>query len=126
MAGGFASRIRIASGGSAQDDVAATTRWDNERASRFGCWRCARAAEEVTCQKQIILLRKWHTEKSLRLRSLRHNSDVLTTISHRQDRAYGCVRNGYAPKRDAAGKPIVGVFSPHMMQFTHANTMRAR
>jgi DNA-directed RNA polymerase subunit RPC12/RpoP len=47
-------------GGSAQDDVAATTRWDNERASKIRLLEVRGALpEEVTCpETKVILLRK--------------------------------------------------------------------
>jgi DNA-directed RNA polymerase subunit RPC12/RpoP len=118
MAGGRgeAGCERPAYGGSAQDDVAATTRWDNARASKIRLLEVRGALpEEVTDPKRgHFCSAKWHgTEKSHYVcAACGTTQDVLTTIkaTGKTGPMAAYAVHGYAPKRDAAGKPYSGRF----------------
>ncbi len=104
-------------GGSAQDHVAATTRWDSERASKIRLLEVRGVLpEEVTCPETKITF----APESGTVPKKSHYAcaacgtvqDVLTTIKATSKTgpmaAYAV--QGYAPKRDAAGKPYSGRF----------------
>ncbi|WP_423377902.1 DUF1156 domain-containing protein [Burkholderia sp. LMG 32019] len=104
-------------GGSAQDDVAATTRWDQARAAKIRLLEVRGALpNEVTCPETNITF----TPEQGTVPKKSHYAcaacgtvqDVLTTIKATAKTgpmaAYAV--QGYAPKRDAAGKPYRGRF----------------
>jgi len=104
-------------GGSAQDDVAATKRWDTARAAK-NCLLEERGAlpNEVTDPETGITFepKKGTVPKKSRYACAACGTvqDVLTTIKATSKTgpmaAYAV--QGYAPKRDAAGKPYSGRF----------------
>jgi len=84
-------------GGSAQDDVAATTRWDSERASKIRLLEVrGTLPDQVTCPETKITFAPETVRCQkipLRLRSLRHGAGCADhRKGHRQDRANGCLR----------------------------------
>jgi len=104
-------------GGSAQDDVASTTRWDSERASKIRLLEVrGTLPDQVTCPETKITF----SSKNGTVPKKSHYTcaacgtvqDVLTTIKNTGKTgplaAYAV--QGYAPKRDAAGKPNSGRF----------------
>jgi adenine-specific DNA methylase len=104
-------------GGSAQDDVAATTRWDSERASKIRLLEVRGALpEEVTCPETKITFapeigtvpKKSHYACA----ACGTVQDVLTTIkaTGKTGPMAAYAVQGYAPKRNAAGKPYSGRF----------------
>ena len=104
-------------GGSAQDDVAATTRWDSERASKIRLLEVRGGLpEEVTCPETKITFvaengtvpKKSHYACS----ACGTVQDVLTTIkaTGKTGPMAAYAVQGYAPKRDEAGKPYSGRF----------------
>lgn len=119
-------------GGSAQDDVAATTRWDSERASKIRLLEVRGALpDEVTCPETKITFapeigtvpKKSHYACA----ACGTVQDVLTTIkaTGKTGPMAAYAVQGYAPKRDAAGKPYSGRFfaaygSAHAKQYDTA------
>lgn len=104
-------------GGSAQDDVAATTRWDTERASKIRLLEVRGALpEEVTCPETKVTFAPGNgtvpKKSHYTCAACGTVQDVLTTIKATGKigpmAAYAV--QGYAPKRDAAGKPNGGRF----------------
>jgi len=104
-------------GGSAQDDVAATTRWDSERASKIRLLEVRGALpDEVTCPETKVTFapeigtvpKKSHYACA----ACGTVQDVLTTIkaTGKTGPMAAYAVQGYAPKRDAAGKPYSGRF----------------
>jgi DNA-directed RNA polymerase subunit RPC12/RpoP len=104
-------------GGSAQDDVAATTRWDSERASKIRLLEVrGTLPEEVTCPETKITFapEKGTVPKRSNYACAACGTvqDVLTTVkaSGKTGPMAAYAVQGYAPKRDAAGKPYSGRF----------------
>lgn len=104
-------------GGSAQDDVAATTRWDSERASKIRLLEVrGTLPEEVTCPetKMTFAPEKGTVPKKSHYACSACGTvqDVLTTIkaTGKTGPMAAYAVQGYAPKRDAAGKPYSGRF----------------
>jgi adenine-specific DNA methylase len=104
-------------GGSAQDDVTATTRWDEARAATIRLLEVRGALpDEVTCPETNVTFapekgtvpRKSHYACS----ACGTVQDVLTTIkaTGKTGPMAAYALQGYAPKRDAAGKPYGGRF----------------
>ena len=104
-------------GGSAQDDVAATTRWDQERASKIRLLEVrGELPDEVTCPETKVTF----APESGTVPKKSHYAcaacgtvqDVLTTIkaTGKTGPMAAYAVQGYAPKRDAAGKPYSGRF----------------
>lgn len=104
-------------GGSAQDDVVATTRWDSERASKIRLLEVrGTLPEDVTCPETKI------TFPTNRANKAGNGKFTCTKCGTTQDiiaalrptgktapfAAYGI--QGYAPQRDTAGKPYSGRF----------------
>lgn len=104
-------------GGSAQDDVAATTRWDSERASKIRLLEVRGSLpDQVTCPETNIT---FAPEKGTVPKKSNYAcsacgtvQDVLTTIkaTGKTGPMAAYAVQGYAPKRDAAGKPYSGRF----------------
>ena len=104
-------------GGSAQDDVAATTRWDQERAAKIRFLEVRGALpEEVTCPETKL---KFKTDTGTVPKKSHYAcascgtvQDVLTTIkaSGKTGPMASYAVQGYAPGRDTAGKPYSGRF----------------
>lgn len=104
-------------GGSAQDDVEPTTRWDSERASRIRLLEVrGTLPEQVTCPETNIT---FAPEKGTVPKKSHYTcaacgtvQDVLTTIkaTGKTGPMAGYAIQGYAPKRDEAGKPYDGRF----------------
>lgn len=104
-------------GGSAQDDVAATTRWDIERASKIRLLEVRGALpDEVTCPETEITFapEKGTVPKRSHYACAACGTvqDVLTTIkaTGKTGPMAAYAVQGYAPKLDAAGKPYSGRF----------------
>ena len=104
-------------GGSAQDDVASTTRWDSERASKIRLLEVrGTLPDQVSCPETKITFssKKGTVPKKSHYTCAACGTvqDVLTTIKNTGKTgplaAYAV--QGYAPKRDAAGKPNSGRF----------------
>ena len=104
-------------GGSAQDDVAATTRWDSERASKIRLLEVrGTLPDEVTCPETKITFapeigtvpKKSHYVCA----ACGTVQDVLTTIkaTGKTGPMAAYAVQGYAPKRYSAGKPYSGRF----------------
>ncbi len=104
-------------GGSAQDDLAATTRWDDERARNIRLLEVRGVLPaEVTCPETNITFR---TDAGTVPRKSHYTcaacgivQDVLTTIkaTGKTGPMAGYAVQGYAPGRDDAGKPYNGRF----------------
>lgn len=104
-------------GGSAQDDVAATTRWDSERASKIRLLEVRGALpDEVTCPETKITFAPENgtvpKKSHYACAACGTVQDVLTTIkaTGKTGPMAAYAVQGYAPKRDAAGKPYSGRF----------------
>lgn len=104
-------------GGSAQDDVAATTRWDSERASKIRLLEVRGALpEEVTCPETKITFAPENgtvpKKSHYACAACGTVQDVLTTVkaTGKTGPMAAYAVQGYAPKRDAAGKPYSGRF----------------
>ncbi len=104
-------------GGSAQNDVAATTRWDSERASKILLLEVrGTLPDEVTCPETKITFAPENgtvpKKSHYACAACGTVQDVLTTIKATSKTgpmaAYAV--QGYAPKRNAAGKPYSGRF----------------
>lgn len=104
-------------GGSAQDDVAATTRWDEARAAKIRLLEVRGALpDEVTDPETSITFapEKGTVPKKSHYACAACGTvqDVLTTIkaTGKTGPMAGYAVQGYAPKRDATGKPYGGRF----------------
>ena len=104
-------------GGSAQDDVAATTRWDEVRASKIRLLEVRGALpEEVTCPDTKITFAPENgtvpKKSHYACAACGTVQDVLTTIkaTGKTGPMAAYAVQGYAPKRDATGKPYSGRF----------------
>lgn len=104
-------------GGSAQDGVAATTRWDQARAAKIRLLEVRGALpDEVTCPETNITFapEKGTVPKRSHYACAACGTvqDVLTTIkaTGKTGPMAAYAVQGYAPKRDAAGKPYGGRF----------------
>lgn len=104
-------------GGSAQDDVAATTRWDKERAAKIRFLEVRGALpEEVTCPETKLTFKTdvgtVPKKSHYACASCGTVQDVLTTIkaSGKTGPMASYAVQGYAPGRNAAGKPYSGRF----------------
>ena len=119
-------------GGSAQDDVANTTLWDRERASKIRLLEVRGALPtEVTCPETKVT---FGTDRGTVPKKSHYTcaacgtvQDVLTTVkaTGKTGPMAGYAVQGYAPKRDAAGKPYKGRFfaaydSAHARQYDAA------
>jgi DNA-directed RNA polymerase subunit RPC12/RpoP len=104
-------------GGSAQDDVTATTRWDRARASKIRLLEVrGTLPEEVTCPETKVTFapevgtvpKKSHYACA----ACGTVQDVLTTIkaTGKTGPMAAYAVQGYAPQRDEAGKPYNGRF----------------
>ena len=104
-------------GGSAQDDVAATTRWDQERAARIRLLEVRGVLpEEVTCPETNVTFQPEKgtvpKKSSYACAACGTVQDVLKTIkaTGKTGPMAGYAVQGYAPQRDTAGKPYSGRF----------------
>ncbi len=104
-------------GGSAQDDVAATTRWDSERASKIRLLEVrGTLPDQVTCPETKITFAPENgtvpKKSHYACAACGTVQDVLTTIkaTGKTGPMAAYAVQGYAPKRDAAGKPYSGRF----------------
>ena len=104
-------------GGSAHDDVAATTRWDSERASRIRLLEVRGALpEEVTCPVTKVTFRPnigtVPKRSNFTCGACGTVQDVLTAVKASGETgpmaAYAV--QSYSPKQDEAGKPYGGRF----------------
>ncbi len=104
-------------GGSAQDDVAASTRWDSERASKVRLLEVRGTLPmEVSCPETKVSF----TPENGTVPKKSHYAcaacgtvqDVLTTVkaTGKTGPMAAYAVQGYAPKRDAADKPYSGRF----------------
>lgn len=119
-------------GGSAQDDVAATTRWDSERASKIRLLEVRGVLpDEVTCPETKITFAPENgtvpKKSHYACAACGTVQDVLTTIkaTGKTGPMAAYAVQGYAPKRDAAGKPYSGRFfaaygTAHARQYDNA------
>ena len=114
-------------GGSAQDDVTATTRWDRERASRIRLLEVRGVLpEEVTCPETKVTFKTQvgtvPKRSNYACAACGTVQDVLTTIkaTGKTGPMAAYAVQGYAPKHDAAGKPYSGRF------FAAYNTAHAK
>ena len=104
-------------GGSAQDDLAATTRWDDERARKIRLLEVrGTLPAEVTCPQTNVTFR---TDAGTVPKKSHYTcaacgtvQDVLTTIkaTGKTGPMAGYAVQGYAPGRDDAAKPYNGRF----------------
>jgi len=104
-------------GGSAQDDAAATTRWDAARAAKIRLLEVRGALpEEVTCPETSVTFAPENGTVPKRSHyacaACGTVQDVLTTIkaTGKTGPMAAYAVQGYAPKRDEAGKPYSGRF----------------
>ena len=104
-------------GGSAQDDVAATTRWDSERASKIRMLEVRGVLpEEVTCPETKITFKPEvgtvPKRSNYACGACSTVQDVLATVkaTGKTGPMAAYAVQGYAPKRDEAGKPYNGRF----------------
>lgn len=104
-------------GGSAQDDVTATTRWDSERASKIRLLEVRGALpEEVTCPETKVTFKPEvgtvPKRSNYACGACGTVQDVLATVkvSGKTGPMAAYAVQGYAPKRDEAGKPYSGRF----------------
>lgn len=121
-------------GGSAQDDVAATTRWDSERASKIRLLEVrGTLPDQVTCPETKITFAPENgtvpKKSHYACAACGTVQDVLTTIkaTGKTGPMAAYAVQGYAPKRDAAGKPYSGRFfaaydKAHARQYDSAFT----
>ena len=115
-------------GGSAQDDVAATMRWDIERASKIRLLEVrGTLPAEVTCPETKITF-KTDTgtvpkKSNYACAACGTVQDVLTTVKATSKTApmAAYVIQGYSPKRDAAGAPYNGRF---FAKFAHIQALQ--
>jgi putative DNA methylase len=104
-------------GGSAQDDVAATTRWDSERASKIRLLEVrGTLPDQVTCPETKLTFAPENgtvpKKSHYACAACGTVQDVLSTIkaTGKTGPMAAYAVQGYAPKRDAAGKPYSGRF----------------
>ncbi|WP_423173183.1 MULTISPECIES: DUF1156 domain-containing protein [unclassified Stenotrophomonas maltophilia group] len=104
-------------GGSAQDDVAATTRWDSARASKIRLLEVRGTLPEVvTCPETKITFKPdvgtVPKRSNYACASCGTVQDVMNSIkaTKKSGQMAAYAVQGYAPKRDAAGKPYSGRF----------------
>lgn len=104
-------------GGSAQDDLAATTRWDKARAGEIRLLEVRGALpDEVTCPETDVTFAPEQgtvpKKSKYACSACGTVQDVLTTIraTGKTGPMAGYAVQGYAPQRDAAGKPYGGRF----------------
>lgn len=104
-------------GGSAQDDVAATTRWDSERASKIRLLEVrGTLPEEVTCPETKVTFKPGvgtvPKRSNYTCGACGTVQDVLTTVkvSGKTGPMAAYAVQGYAPKRNKAGTPYSGRF----------------
>lgn len=104
-------------GGSAQDGVAATTRWDEARASKIRLLEVrGTLPDEVTCPETHVTFAPENGTVPKRSHyacsACGTVQDVLTTIkaTGKTGPMAAYAVQGYAPKRDAAGEPYSGRF----------------
>ena len=121
-------------GGSAQDDVAATTRWDGERASKIRLLEVRGALpEEVICPETKVTFKPEvgtvPKRSNYACGACGTVQDVLATVkvSGKTGPMAAYAVQGYAPKRDEAGKPYSGRFfaaydAAHAKQYDAAFT----
>jgi hypothetical protein len=119
----------LAYGGSAQDDVAATTRWDQARATKIRLLEVRGSLpDQVTCPETNIT---FAPEKGTVPKKSNYAcsacgmvQDVLTTTkpTGKTGPMAAYAVQGYAPKRDAAGKPYSGRFFAAYGMRTPGNT----
>ena len=121
-------------GGSAQDDVAATTRWDSERASKIRLLEVRGALpEEVTCPETKVTFKPEvgtvPKRSNYACGACGTVQDVLATVkaSGKTGPMAAYAVQGYAPKRDEAGQPYNGRFfstydATHAKQYDAAFT----
>ncbi|MEA9736312.1 DUF1156 domain-containing protein [Xanthomonas campestris pv. raphani] len=119
-------------GGSAQDNSTATTRWDSVRASKIRLLEVRGALpDEVTCPETKITFAPENgtvpKKSHYACAACGTVQDVLTTIkaTGKTGPTAAYAVQGYAPKRDAAGKPYSGRFfaaygTPHARQYDTA------
>ena len=121
-------------GGSAQDDVASTTRWDSERASKIRLLEVrGTLPEEVTCPETKVTFKPEvgtvPKRSNYACGACGTVQDVLATVkvSGKTGPMAAYAVQGYAPKRDEAGKPYSGRFfapydAAHAKQYDAAFT----
>ena len=121
-------------GGSVQDDVASTTRWDSERASRIRLLEVRGALpEEVTCPETKVTFKPEvgtvPKRSNYACAACGTVQDVLATVkaSGKTGPMASYAMQGYAPKRDENGKPYSGRFfaaydADHAKQYDAAFT----
>ena len=104
-------------GGSAQDDAASSARWNRERASKIRLLEVRGALpEEVTCPETNVTFAPENgtvpKKSHYACAACGTVQDVLTTIkaTGKTGPMAAYAVQGYAPKRDAAGKPYSGRF----------------
>lgn len=104
-------------GGSAQDDMASTTWWDNERASKIRLLEVrGTLPDQVTCPETKVTFSPENgtvpKKSHYACAACGTVQDVLTTIkaTGKTGPMAAYAVQGYAPKRDAAGKPNRGRF----------------
>ncbi len=104
-------------GGSAQDDVAATTRWDSERASKIRLLEVRGVLpEEVTCPETKVTFAPENgtvpKRSNFACGACGAVQDVMNSIkaTHKSSQVAAYAVQGYSPKRDAAGASYGGRF----------------
>lgn len=104
-------------GGSAQDDVGATTRWDSERASKIRLLEVrGTMPDEVTCPETSVTFapEKGTVPKRSNFACAACGTvqDVMNSIkaTKKSGQMAAYAVQGYAPQRDATGKPNSGRF----------------
>ena len=107
----------LLNGGSAQDDVTATTRWDQARAAKVRLLEVrGTLPDEVTCPetKVVFAPEKGTVPKRSNFTCAACGTvqDVMNSIkaTKKSGQMAAYAVQGYAPKRDAAGKPYSGRF----------------
>ncbi len=114
-------------GGSAQDDVGATTRWDNERASKIRLLEVRGALpDQVTCPETKITFAPENgtvpKRSNFACAACGTVQDVMSSIkaTKKSGQMAAYAVQGYAPKRDEAGKPYSGrFFAPYEIAHAH-------
>lgn len=104
-------------GGSAQDDAASSARWNQERAARIRLLEVrGTLPDEVTCPKSKVTFKPdvgtVPKRSNYACGACGTVQDVLATVkaSGKTGPMAAYAVQGYAPKRDAAGKPYSGRF----------------
>ena len=104
-------------GGSAQDDVASTARWNQERAARIRLVEVrGKLPDEVTCPETNLTFKPGAgtvpKKSHYACAACGTVQDVLTTIkaTGKTGPMAAYAVQGYAPERDVAGKPYSGRF----------------